>query len=141
MDFTALEALKSLKTLRLAVVFDSSSGLGEIYEEFNPLTEILSRIPSGARILCGVEEDSPQASYLAETVRKKKMPVTQWTNGNGNLRNAIEDRAISVIESEALKAVVAAVEDDVRGTKLGAHGDVFSAYRAEQRTVTFRSAV
>ncbi|CAK1364641.1 unnamed protein product [Cercospora beticola] len=140
-DFTALEALKSLKTLRLAVVYDSASGLREIYEEFNPLTEILSRVPASTRVLCGVAEGSQQAEYLAEAVRKKKMPVTQWTNGNGNLRNAIEDRAISVIESETLKVAVAAVEDDVRGTKLGAHADVFSAYRAEQRTVTFRSAV
>lgn len=140
-DFTALEALKSLKTLRLAVMYDSASGLREIYEEFNPLTEILSRIPASTRILCGVEEDSPQAKYLAETVRKKKMPVTQWRNGNGNLRNTFEDRAISVIEQQTLEAAVAAVEEDVRGTKLGAHSDVFSAYRADQGTVTFRSAV
>ncbi|PPJ54026.1 hypothetical protein CBER1_02949 [Cercospora berteroae] len=140
-DFTALEALKSLKTLRLAVVFDRASGLGEIYGEFNPLTEILSRVPASTRILCGVGEDSAPARYLAEAVRKKKMPVTQWRNGNGNLRNTIEDRAISVIEKQTLEAAVAAVESDVRGTKLGAHRDVFSAYRADQGTVTFRSAV
>ncbi|KAI5361868.1 hypothetical protein Slin15195_G055190 [Septoria linicola] len=131
-DFTALEALISLKTLRLAVVYDEMSGLADFYPEFNAMSEILCRVPAETLIVSMVEEGSWQADHLAEAMHKRQMPVSQFGNGNGNLRNVVQQRSIKRIEQETLDAAVRTASTDVRGSKSGKNGDVFASYRVEQ---------
>lgn len=129
-DFTALEALISLKKLRLAVMFDEASGLEDVFEEFNALTEILSRVPAKTEFVSEVVEGSQQAEYVREAIENRMGHVNNWSNGGLIPRHAA--RIIKTIRQDALKAAVDAVEPDVRGSKSGGSSDVFAAYRGDR---------
>ena len=129
-DFTALEALISLKKLRSVVMYDEASGLEDVFEEFNAMTEILSRVPASVKIVHEVVEGSQQAEYLREAVENRMGHLNNWSNGGFIPRNAA--RNIKTIEQDALKAAVNAIERDVRGNKSGGSSDVFAAYRGDR---------
>ncbi len=56
---------------------------------------------------------------FAEVMQKRQMPVSQFSNGNGELRNVVQQRVIKAIATDILDTAVRAVDPGLRGSESG----------------------
>ena len=122
-DFAAFEALISLKTLRIAMVYrknHDSQVLAPIHIsswiEYNNIAQILERVPASTELRYGTVAGSQQESLLLQTLEARKKGI----------------RGVYVQAPAAdLEAAASGVKGLVRGCKSGKTVDVFAGSRYE----------
>lgn len=120
-DFAAFEALVSLETLRVSMLYATEDIWGvsrdPVDRGMELLTEILMRVPRSTEVLCGFE--GSQQEKVLEQVLEKRRQGRQLPD------------VVQIAKGDDIKAAIAQVPGHIRGTKNGQNPDVFAEYREQ----------
>ena len=141
-DWTALTALVSLKTLQLSIVWQreiSSSGPASWMDFYDLMEEVLERIAPATVITYGTKEDSAERALLQTVVDRRQRGRTGTevrVFGVGNSPVTVQE--LTVAEYAELADVMS---DVTQGAKSGGVEDVFAEYREDRMRMFSRVRV
>jgi hypothetical protein len=126
-DFTSLEALVSLRTLRLGFVLYKSPYVVEHGYELGLqylITQILTRIPATTKILTEFDGQAVQSEVM-EKVRAERARARR------------ESDCIFIVPAGKVDEAFKAIDSEIRGQRSGQTRDVFAEHRAHARSGGF----
>lgn len=141
-DWSALSALVSLKTLQLSIVGQkeaSSIGPASWLDYYDLLEEVLERIPASATITWGTKNGSAERSLLETVVTKRQRGRTGTdvqTFGLGN--NPVTVQELTAAEYDDMVEIIDGIK---QGERSGGLDDVFADYREDRMKMYSRARV
>lgn len=132
-DWSALGALISLKTLQLSIVWQretSHVGAASWLDFYELLEEVLERIPQRTRISYGTKEGSPERALLESVVEKRqrgRVGNEVGTFGTGNTPVTVQE--LTDAEYAELADVVGEIS---QGAQSGGIADVYAEYHEDR---------
>lgn len=139
-DWSALSALVSLKSLQLSIVWQkeaSNIGPASWLDFYDLLEEVLERIPQSTAVTFGTKEGSPERALLGSVAEKRqrgRSGAEVRTIGLGNAPVTVQE--LTAAEYEELADIIGGIN---QGAQSGGVDDVFGEYR-QGRMKTFSRA-
>lgn len=138
-DWSALGALVSLKTLKICIVWqcEGTSPSAASWLDFYELMEqVLERIPQSTKVMYGADKDAPEHELVKNVIERRQQGRTFPQIGIG--RGPVSVQELTTAEYAELEEVVGEIN---QGEQSGGVEDVYAEYRPDQMRMFSKTRV